>query len=149
MVEILDKYLLSPIIQAITTIIAGLFVVYLTNKYKKDREREERDRKRREANALVADILAAWVHPTFDPDATDIELNKYLYEMQITYWKSILWIDKELLLMLNRCIANSGAPNTNEMIAQTRKYIQGLEEPDIAGEDIIDWSYLIKKQKII
>ncbi|MHB8120060.1 MAG: hypothetical protein ACYDHX_15290 [Methanothrix sp.] len=65
--------------------------------------------------------------------------------MQTTYWKSILWVDKELLIKLNECI--SGKPITNEMIAQTRKYVQGLEEPDVTAKNIVDWSRLIKVTK--
>jgi hypothetical protein len=137
--------LLPSVITALTTVFAAIFAVYLTNKYTKDREKEEKNRKRREANALVTDILSAWVHSTFDPNASDEDYNKYLYEMQTTYWKSILWVDKELLIKLNECI--SGKPMTNEMIAQTRKYVQGLEEPDVTAENIVNWSRLIRVTK--
>jgi hypothetical protein len=143
---ILDENLLPSIITAMTTVGAGIFIVRLTNKYTEDREKEEKDRKRREANALAIDILASWVHPTFDPDTTDDEFNNYLYEMQIAYWKSALWVDQGLLLMLNKCIVHEqGAPTTNEIVAQTRKYVQGLKEPDITASDIIYWSNRIKK----
>lgn len=135
----------SIILTVIPSFIIVAAAAYLEDKYTKNREYEERVRKRREANALVTDILAAWVHPTFDPNANIRDQNQFIYEMQTVYWKSALWIDDDLLIELNKRLTNQpDALSTNALIALARKYVQELEESDITERDIIDWSHLIK-----
>jgi hypothetical protein len=129
--------------------LAALYIAYLGHKYTKDRDKEERERKRREANAAVVDILAAWVHYSWVPNANIAEKNRLIHELQTTYWKSALWIDRDLLIELNsRLNGVEGAPGVNDLIVKTRKHVQGVE-PDITRNDIVGWRDIVTRDRIL
>jgi hypothetical protein len=135
----------TAVFTASLAIVAGLALVL---------DIEYRERKKREANAMVADILAAWVHLTFVPATGIKKRNQLIYEMQTTYWKSMVWIDKDLLKLLNdHLTAKEGSMSTHELLVQTRQYVQGKKKffifptkPDMTSKDIVDWSDLIQKE---
>lgn len=105
---------------------------------KRSRIFEERQvlQKRREASAAIADILAEWTRSAYTHRVSDEDL----WRLQTTYWKNILWLDKELLTILLPALAlKPGAAKTNEIIVQTRKTLLGLAEPDITASELNNW----------
>lgn len=127
---------------ATTLVVAGSALVgywlghrFSIKRAKFDEERQFESR-RREASAAVVDILTEWVRVAYTGESSDEDR----WRLQTTYWKNILWLDKELLDYLLPRLANvEDAPSTNELIVQTRKILLGLPAPDIRAEQLNNW----------
>lgn len=121
----------------------GVFLkIYLDHKLKIERseisEKRLQFQKQREASTAVAEILSSWVRPNYHQG---LMTNEQRWEIQTTYWKNILLLDKRLINQLFPLLAHDkGAITTNEMIVQARKTLLDLEEPDIKADDLNNWS---------
>jgi len=93
--------------------------------------------KRRDANAAVIEILAKWVRPTYlGRPMTDEER----WDLQTTYWKNILLLDKEIIAILFPRLANKpDAVGTNDVIVEVRTILLKQRRADIAGKDLNTW----------
>ena len=99
-------------------------------------EERELQHKRREASTAIVDILVEWTRSTYMGKFS----NKDRWQMQTTYWKNILWLDKELLDLLLPALAHEpGASGSHELIVQARKVLLGLSEPDISAAQLNTW----------
>ena len=121
-------------------VLGSLLSPWLSHRFAIKRAKFDEERqleyKRREASAAVADILAEWVRSGY----TGKSSGEDRWRLQTTYWKNILWLDKELLDFLLPLLAYAeGAPGTNELIVQTRKILLGLSEPDISADQLNNW----------
>ena len=118
-----------------------LLKLYLDHKLSIQRSELEAERtlkqKQRDASEAVIDILSKWVETTYTGEEfTD----KKKWEMQTTYWKNILLLDKDLIDSLLPLLANSkGKPSTNEMVVKVRQKLLNLKEPDIKASDLNNW----------
>jgi hypothetical protein len=113
---------------------------WVEHRFSIDRSRLQEERqlaqKRREMSAATAEILGEWVKSTYTGEFTDQDR----WRLQTTYWKHVLWLDKELLALLIPAIARQhGAASTNELVVQTRKVVLGLSEPDIIADQLNNW----------
>ena len=118
-----------------------LLKIYLDHKLTIEREvlAEERlhRQKQREASVAVSEILAEWVRSTY---AGGPMTNEQRWQMQATYWKNILLLDKRLIDQLFPLLAHAkNSVGTNEMIVQARKILLDLDEPDIKATDLNNW----------
>lgn len=123
-----------------STLVGILLATWLNHTLTVERAKAEEKRqllqKRREASAAVADILGEWVRPTYTGTFSDEDR----WRLQTTYWKNILWLDKELLDVLLPVLENKeGAVGSNEVIVQARKVLLGLSEPDIRWNQLNNW----------
>ncbi|MGD0653237.1 MAG: hypothetical protein ABSA16_02735 [Thermoguttaceae bacterium] len=105
-----------------------------------DRSKQEEQRqllqKRRKSNTVVVDILSEWLRSAYIKPFT----NEDRWRLQTTYWKNILWLDKELLDILLPRLANAkNALPTKEVIVQARKLLHGLSKADIKSEQLNSW----------
>ena len=135
--------LISALMGAFSGVGVGglLLKIYLDHKLTIEREVLQEDRlhrqKQREASVAVAEILAEWVRPVYEGGPMT---NQRLCQMQTTYWKNILLLDKRLIDLLFPLLANAkNSVGTNEMIVQTRKVLLELDEPDIRATDLNNW----------
>ena len=118
-----------------------LLKIYLDHKLTIERavlgEERLHRQKQREASVAVAEILAEWVRSTY---AGGEMTNEQRWQMQATYWKNILLLDKRLIDQLFPLLANAkNSIGTNEMVVQTRKVLLELDEPDIKATDLNNW----------
>ena len=127
---------------ATTLVVAGAALggYWLAHRFAIKRAKFDEERlfesRRREASAAVVDILTEWVRVAYIGESS----NEDRWRLQTTYWKNILWLDKELLDSLLPRLANvEDAPSTNELIVQTRKYLLRLSEPDISADQLNNW----------
>jgi len=123
-----------------STLVGVLLKTWLDHRLSIERARLAKERelqfKRREASTAVADILAEWTRPTYTGEFS----NEDRWRLQTTYWKNILWLDKELLDLLLPALKNEpGAPGSHELIVQARKVLLGLSEPDISADQLNTW----------
>ena len=90
--------------------------------------------KRRDANAAVIEILAKWVRPSYlGRPMTEEER----WDLQTTYWKNILLLDKEIIAILFPRLANApNAVGTNDVIVEVRKILLKQKRADITGKDL-------------
>ncbi|WP_173497373.1 hypothetical protein [Shewanella sp. ISTPL2] len=120
----------------------GIFLkMYLDHKLQIERSEIAEERlklqKQREASIAIAEILGVWVKPKYFGETTS---NEQRWEIQSTYWKNILLLDKRLIDQLFPLLAHKdGAISTNEMIARARQILLNLEEPDIKASDLNNW----------
>src|ERR1035437_144107 len=135
--------LISALIGAFSGVGVGglLLKIYLDHKLTIEREVLQEDRlhrqKQREASVAVVEILAEWVRPGYEGGPMT---NQQLWQMQTTYWKNILLLDKRLIDQLFPLLAHAkNSVGTNEMIVQTRKVLLELDEPDIKATDLNNW----------
>lgn len=127
----------SQFANTLAIIFVTLAAMWLGNKYTKAAEKRQKENLRREKSVLIADILSEWVWSTYRGEST----NKDLWRIQSTYWKSILWLDKELLDLLIPRLANSpNALSVDEILVQTRRFLLGLDEPDLQANQLNHWS---------
>jgi len=121
---------------------AGILVkMYLDHKLKIERQELAEERlhrqNQREASVAVAEILGEWVRSTYSGGSMT---NEQRWHLQVTYWKNILLLDKQLIDLLFPLLANArGSIGSNEMIVQARKVLLGLDKPDIKGTDLNNW----------
>ncbi|HKM36419.1 MAG TPA: hypothetical protein VJY83_02125 [Thiopseudomonas sp.] len=121
----------------------GIFLkIYLDHKLKIERSEISEERlklqKQREASTAVAEILSSWVRPNYHEGRTT---NEQRWEIQSTYWKNILLLDKRLINQLFPLLAHTEkAITTNEMIVQARTILLDLKEPDIKADDLNNWN---------
>lgn len=118
-----------------------LLKLYLDHKLQLERSEIAEERlklqKQREASTAVAEILSTWVKSKYHEASTT---NEQRWEIQSTYWKNILLLDKRLIDQLFPLLAhNDGAITTNEMIVRARQILLGLKEPDIKAADLNNW----------
>lgn len=118
-----------------------LLKAYLDHKLQLERSEIAEERlklqKQRDASTAVADILSTWVKSNYHEASTS---NEQRWEIQSTYWKNILLLDKRLIDQLFPLLAHKdGAITTNEMIVRARQILLGLEEPDIKAADLNNW----------
>ncbi len=118
-----------------------LLKIYLDHKLQIKRSEISEKRlelqKQREASAAIAEILSSWIKANYYEGPIT---NEQRWEIQTTYWKNILLLDKRLIDQLFPLLAhNEKAITTNEMIVQARKILLNLEEPDIKAEDLNNW----------
>ncbi len=93
--------------------------------------------KQQDASVAVVEILGEWVRSTYLGDSIT---NEQRWQLQTTYWKNILLLDKSLIDQLFPLLAQApGSEGTNEMIVQTRRILLGLKEPDIKATDLNNW----------
>lgn len=118
-----------------------LLKLYLDHKLSIQRSELDFERtrlqKQRDSSAAVIDILSKWVETTYTGEEfTD----KKKWELQTTYWKNILLLDKELIDSLLPLLANSDdSPSTNEMVVKVRQILLGLKHPDIKASELNNW----------
>jgi len=129
-----------------STFVGVLLKIWLSHRFSIERARLAEERKfqykRRETSIAIADILAEWTRSTYMGKFS----NEDRWRMQTTYWKNILWLDKELLDLLLPALAHEpGAPGSHELIVQARKVLLGLSEPDISAAQLNTWYPDIKK----
>jgi hypothetical protein len=117
--------------------ISGFLLVHILNiREAKFVQETQSQQKRRDASVAVTEILAAWVHSTYKGNSS----NETRWQLQTTYWKNILLLEKDLLELLMPVLANEpDSVGTNELIVQTRKVILGLPEADIRAEQLNNW----------
>jgi hypothetical protein len=118
-----------------------LLKIYIDHKLQIERSEIAEERlklqKQREASAAVAEILSTWVKSSYHGASTN---NEQKWEIQSTYWKNIMLLDKRLIDQLFPLLAHkNGAITTNEMIVRARQILLGLEEPDIKAADLNNW----------
>lgn len=118
-----------------------LLKVYLDHRLTIERselaEKRLQLQKQRDASVAVAEILGEWVRSTYLGQSIT---NEQRWQMQTTYWKNILLLDKRLIDQLFPLLAHAqGSVGTNEMIVQTRRILLGLGEPDIKATDLNNW----------
>ena len=124
-----------------STIVGVLLKTWLDRMLRSEAARfaEEREllNKRREASTAVADIVAEWTRPTY----TEKFSNEDRWRLQTSYWKNIMWLDKELLDLVLPALARApGAAGSHELIVQARRVLLGLREPDISADQLNTWS---------
>lgn len=113
----------------IGSLLSTLLGFYLT------RKREE-EVKKREASVAVADLLSKWVAPSYHEEKSD----KYYWELQSLYWKTILGLDKKLLDVLIPLLANKKeSKGTNDVVVKCRQILMGLRKPDLSGKELNNW----------
>lgn len=124
----------------IVVAVGALIKLWLENRLEIDRQRltEERERaeKTREASIAVADILGQWVRPSYTHRYT----NEERWQIQTTYWKHILRLDKNLVALLLPRLANApGAVDVNEIIVEARRILLNLPARDLAPNQLNNW----------
>jgi hypothetical protein len=93
--------------------------------------------KQQDASVAVVEILGEWVRSTYLGEPIT---NEQKWQMQTTYWKNILLLDKSLIDQLFPLLAQApDSVGTNEMIVQARRILLGLNEPDIKATDLNNW----------
>ena len=93
--------------------------------------------KQRDASAAVVEILSEWTRTTYTGEAPTGEDK---WRLQTTYWRNILLLDKELLVLLQSRLANSPeSVDTNELIVQARRILLELDAPDITAKELNVW----------
>jgi hypothetical protein len=123
-----------------STLFGVVFTILLEHGFQIRAEKlaEERHllRKQQEASIAVTEILKEWTRSTYTGEFS----NKDRWNLQTIYWKSILWLDKDLLDVLLPSLAKApGAAKTNELIVEARKVLLGLPETDIKAEQLNNW----------
>lgn len=118
-----------------------LLKIYLDHKFQLERSEIAEERlklqKQREASIAVAEILSMWVKPNYHGAGLS---NEQRWEIQSTYWKNILLLDKRLIDQIFPLLAGEkGAITTNEMIVRARQILLNLDEPDIKADDLNNW----------
>lgn len=127
--------------QVVSALIIALTAAWLGDKYAKRAEEREKQNKRREASAAVTDVLSEWVRSSYMGES-----NENRWQLQSSYWKNILLLDKELLDMLIKRLANAeDAPDYREIIVQARKILLELPEQDINANELNNWPPLKKE----
>ncbi len=119
-----------------SAVVVSVVALYLGDKFSKNAERRQEQIRRREKSAAIVDILAEWVYSSYTGNS-----NEKRWKLQTTYWKHILWLDKELLDLLLPTLAYKpgAAVSTNEIIVQARKIVLGLSEQDISADQLNNW----------
>lgn len=126
----------SQFANTLAVIFITIVAAWLGNNYTTLAEIRQKENLRREKSVLVADILSEWVRPTYLGKLN----NEDLWRIESTYWKSILWLDKELLdLLLPRLANKPDALSVPEILVQTRKFLHGLDELDIQASQLNHW----------
>ena len=121
--------------QAISALIIAFTAAWLGNRYAKLAEERLKQNKRREASAAVADILSEWIRSSYMGNSNE---NRWL--LQSSYWRNILLLDKELLVMLIERLANKkDSPDCREIIVQARKILLELPNQDINANELNNW----------
>jgi len=126
---------------AIGSSVAGLLLKsWLDHRFTIERTRQQEERqfalKRREASIAVTEILGEWVRSNYTGEPT----NDDLWKLQTTYWRNIMLLDRELLLILLPALGHQpGAVSANEIIVQARRVLLGLSEPDITANGLNNW----------
>jgi len=125
---------------AISAVLGGLTVGVVTLVMDWLREARSRQAKRREASTAVVDVLGKWVRSYYVGGPT----NRDLWQLQVTYWRNILLMDKKLVKLLAPCLANAqGAPIPNELIAEARRILLGRRKRDLdPSKDLVTWDRL-------
>ncbi|MBN8411126.1 hypothetical protein [Halomonas litopenaei] len=118
-----------------------LLKIYLAHRLELARSKIAEERlklqKQREASTAVAEILSTWIKSNYQEGTTNDEQR---WEIQTTYWKNILLLDKRLIDQLFPLLAlRDGAITTNEMVVRARQILLGLEEPDIKADALNNW----------
>lgn len=86
--------------------------------------------------ASPAEILGEWVRSNYNGKTT----NEDLWKLQTTYWKNVMLLDRELLLVLLPALGHApGAASANEIIVQARRVLLGLSKPDIPAAGLNYW----------
>ena len=66
--------------------------------------------------------------------------NENRWLLQSSYWRNILLLDKELLVMLIERLANKrDSPDCREIIVQARKILLELPNQDINANELNNW----------
>ncbi len=132
-----EYWVINLVIKIVNSpLVIALAVLYVGDKYTKIAEQRQLQEKRREKSAAIVDILAEWIRSSYSGEFSAEDR----WTLQRTYWKNILWLDKELLDKLLPRLANlKDAPSTNEIIVQTRKILLKLKEPDISENQLNNW----------
>jgi hypothetical protein len=134
----------SQFANTLAVIFVTIVAAGLGNNYTKLAEIRQKEKLRREKSVLVADVLSEWVRSTYLGEFT----NEDRWRIQSTYWKSILWLDDELLDLLIPRLANKpDALPVEEILVQTRKFLHGSDKQDIQASQLNNWPP--KKQEMI
>ena len=97
--------------QVISALIIAFTAAWLGDRYAKLAEERLKQNKRREASAAVADILSEWIRSSYMGNSNE---NRWL--LQSSYWRNILLLDKDLLVMLIERLANKrDAPDCRDI----------------------------------
>lgn len=121
--------------QVISALIIAFTAAWLGDRYAKLAEERLKQNKRREASAAVADILSEWIRSSYMGNSNE---NRWL--LQSSYWRNILLLDKELLVMLIERLANKrDSPDCREIIVQARKILLELPNQDINENELNNW----------
>jgi hypothetical protein len=127
---------LDKLIIALTGIVVGaLFSHYFTSERDKlARELAERDKQRESARA-VAEILGEWVKSSYVG-----ETNEGRWQLQVTYWRNMLALDRELVtLLFPRLALAKDAPSTHDVLVEARRVLLGLSKRDLEAGDLNHW----------
>lgn len=121
--------------QVISALIIAFTAAWLGDRYAKLAEERLKQNKRREASAAVADILSEWIRSSYMGNSNE---NRWL--LQSSYWRNILLLDKDLLVMLIERLANKrDAPDYRDIIVQARKILLELPNQDINANELNNW----------
>jgi hypothetical protein len=120
--------------------LGSLLTLWLTHRLNIDRDRLAEERlalqKRREASAAIADILGEWIKPNYLGHYT----NDDRWQIQTTYWRNILSLDKRLVdILLPRLANRPDAVDTNDIIVEARRILLNLKERDLKPTDLNNW----------
>jgi hypothetical protein len=150
------SFISSLVGSGVTAILLGAFLTNWTNKrlaklqhslavrQEELAEQRELDRKKRESSAAVVEILTEWIRTSYTGGPSDEDL----WQLQATYWKSILWLDAHLVKALTPLLAlREDAPTSNELILRARAALLQLPEPDLSPDDLVTWTSKSKKER--
>jgi hypothetical protein len=99
------------------------------------KEELRRESARRERAAAIADFLATWVAPTFDPEKRN---DVALLEVQRKYWELALWLDASTLRELNEALSGEGGYHVTALV-RVRESLLGEEARTIDANELINW----------
>ena len=133
----------------IGALVSSLFTMWIQYHLdiRRDKFLEERIRlqKSREACAAVAEILGEWVKPAY----MVIDQNDARWQIQTTYWRNILSLDKRLVKLLIPLLAHGPeAVSVNAIIVEARKVVLGLEETDLKPDELNTWLPMAQEKLI-
>ncbi len=135
--------LVATLVEVVSTsavTVAGLaFVAYLARTWIGSRIQEavRWESVKKENAAAIADFLAVWVGPSFDPSKDTG--GGHLLEVQRRYWALALWLDSDALRALNDALAHKEGADHNEALIRVRESIVGKRQDQIAAHELIRW----------
>ena len=116
-------------------LVGVLLKAWLDHKLSVLSEQRQLQARRREASAAVAEILGAWVRSSYLGPS-----NEDLWQLQVTYWRHVLWLDKEIVVLLAGLLSHKAdAATPGEVIVKARKVLLGLSTPDIDAAALVSW----------